>query len=300
MKIGYFPGCSLHATAREFAESLRAVAAPLGVELDEVEDWACCGATSAHATNHLLSVALPARTLALAEAQGFDRLLAPCAACYSRLAGAHRELAENAALLDKVRTILERPFTNKVSVLSIADWARVLIPEIKAKVTTPLTGLKVAAYYGCLLVRPHAEGGEDPEDPRSMEALVTALGGTPVEWTRKLDCCGGGFALSRTASVIRLGTTILTDAKAAGADAVVVGCPMCHSNLDFRQKAISKHLEAPLGMPILYLTQLMGLAMGIAPSTLGLERHFVSTEGLTGRLAAGTAPAVELPKAEVA
>ena len=280
MKLGYYPGCSLHATSREFDESLRAVSGPLETELEEVEDWACCGSSSAHATNHLLSVALPARTLALAEKQGMEHLLAPCAACYSRLAGARHQVREDAELAKRVREVLERPFDAKVEVWSILRWAREVAPALKAKVKRPLSGLKVACYYGCLLVRPaELAGGEDPEDPRAMEDLVTAAGGAPVAWNRRLDCCGAGFSLSRKGSVVRLGTAILQDAKANGADVVVVGCPMCHSNLDFRQKAMSRRLPEPLDLPVVFLTQLVGMALGIEPETLGLGRHFVSTDG---------------------
>jgi len=298
MKLGYFPGCSLHATSREFDESLRAVAGPLDLELQEVDDWACCGATSAHATNHLLSVALPARTLALAEQQGHERLLAPCAACYGRLAGARQQVQADAALLARIREVLQRPFTGSVEVLSILRWAREVTPAAKAKTTRPLGGLKVACYYGCLLVRPEENaGGEDPEDPRAMEDLVSALGATPVAWNRRLDCCGAGFSLSRRGSVVRLGTAILQDAKAAGADVVAVGCPMCHSNLDFRQKAISKRLPEPLGLPVVFLTQLVGLALGLEPQALGLERHFVSTDGVVERALTPPAPPPDKPAA---
>ncbi|MBI5489840.1 MAG: CoB--CoM heterodisulfide reductase iron-sulfur subunit B family protein [Deltaproteobacteria bacterium] len=292
MKLGYFPGCSLHATARECEESLRAIAAPLDVELAEIDDWACCGATSAHATNHLLSVALPARTLALAERQGFDTVLAPCAACYARLASARHELAKDKALLERVAAILERPFTNAVKVVSIAELLRDLAPKIREQAKRPLGGARVAAYYGCLLVRPtEVSGFDDAEQPSSMEAVIAAAGGTPVEWRRKVDCCGAGFSLSRTGSVIRLGRAILEDAKKAGAEAIAVGCPMCHSNLDLRQKAMSRTLPEPLGLPILFLSQVVGLGLGLDPQALGLGRHFVGTGSFVAKVTAPPAPA---------
>jgi heterodisulfide reductase subunit B len=294
VKYGYFPGCSLHATAREFDQSLRAIAGPLGFELAELEDWACCGATSAHATNRLLSLALPARTLALAEEQGFDTVVAPCAACFSRLATARHELAADPALFAKVAKILERPkFTNAVRVVSITGLLAGVVPAIRAQAKQPLAPLQVACYYGCLLVRPPGiAGDEDPEAPSSQEQVVRACGATPVEWRMKLECCGAGLSLSRTGSVVRLGRAILQDAVRAGAQAVAVGCPMCHSNLDFRQRAIARHSEPRLELPIVFLTQLVGLALGLEPDALGLRRHFVSTKPVFERvLAPEAAPA---------
>ncbi len=301
MKLGYFPGCSLHATAREYDESLRAVAAAIDQDLAEIDDWACCGATSAHATNHLLSVALPARTLALAEEQGMTDVLAPCAACYSRLATAAHEIQGDPALHERVRGVLERPFGNTVRVVSILQFLAGLTDALPNRRTRPLTGLRVACYYGCLLVRPpDVVQFDDPEQPSSMEKVVTALGATPVAWNRRLDCCGAGLSLARTGSVLRLGRAILDDARQAGADVVAVGCPMCHNNLDFRQKAIARRSPEPFALPIVFLTQLVGLALGLDPQTLGLERHFVATGPLVERLAAAGGASAAASGQEVA
>ncbi len=289
MRIGYYPGCSLHATARENAESLRALAPLLDVELAEIEDWACCGATSAHSTNHLLSVALPARTLGLAQEQGFDQVLAPCAACYSRLASAKHQLEKDPALHQQVSDIVQRPLTAMPKIVNIAQFLRDMAPTIKERTTKPLTGLKVASYYGCLLVRPaEINDFDDVEVPTSMESVVQAVGATPVAWNAKLNCCGAGLSLSRTGSVLRLGREILEDARKCGAEVITVGCPMCHNNLDFRQKAISKKAAEPISMPVTFLTELVGLALGVDPKTLGLGRHFVGTTPMLERLANAT------------
>lgn len=292
MRFGYFPGCSLHGTSRELDESLRAVAPAIGVELAELDDWSCCGATSAHATNHLLAVALSARNLALAEAQRHDAVLAPCAACFNRLAAARHEIKEDKALAGRMPELLGRPFSNVVAVRNVVEVLRELAPVIKARSVKPLTGVKVACYYGCLLLRP-AEvcSFDDPEAPASMEEVVEATGATAVAWNMRLECCGGGFSIPRTASVVRLGRAILDDARAAGADAIAVACPMCHSNLDFRQKAMARRGEA--GLPILFLSELVGLALGIEPDRLGLDRHYVRTKGLLAR-APAAAPAKEV------
>jgi heterodisulfide reductase subunit B len=279
MKLGYFPGCSLHATAREYDESLNAVLPALGIELEAIQDWACCGATSAHATNHLLGVALPARTLMQAEKQNLDRIFAPCAACYNRLASAQHALVHDKTTAAQVQSLLGYSLMNPAEILSIAQLLSGLTEEIHKSATNPLKGVKVACYYGCLLVRPpEICKFDDAEAPSSLENIVSAAGATPVRWDMSLECCGGGFSLSRTASVVRLSRAILRSARSAGAHVLVVACPMCHSNLDFRQQAINRlgNDEAPI--PILFISQLVGLSLGLKPTQLGLERHFVNPQ----------------------
>jgi heterodisulfide reductase subunit B len=285
MKIAYYPGCSLHATARECDESLKAIAPALDLQLEEIPDWSCCGASSAHATQHLLGVALPARNLALAEAAGHTAVMAPCAACYSRLAAARHAAQSDTHLAARLPELLGRPFANTVEVRNAVQVLKGLIPAIQAGVKRPMQGLKVACYYGCLLVRPgEVTGHADTEQPSGMEEVVTACGGTPVNWNMRLECCGAGMSLSRTGSVVRLGRAILEDARKAGADLMVVACPMCHSNLDFRQKAMqARGLDGSL--PVLYLTQLVGLALGLEGADLGLPRHFTATQPVLARLA---------------
>lgn len=295
MKLGYFPGCSLESGSKEFDASLKAVASRLDVELAEIHDWSCCGASSAHATDHRLAVALSARNLALAEEQGHSTVMAPCAACFSRLATARHELSRNEPLAKQIRPMLSRPFGNKVEVQNAVALLQSLAPAIKAK-ASPLAGLKVACYYGCLLLRPpEIARFDDPENPTSMEEVVSAAGATPVAWSRRTECCGAGMSLARTGSVVRLGRNILESAKAAGAQAVVVACPMCHSNLDLRQSAMERRGD-PLGLPILFITQLVGLALKVDPAELGLKRHFVSAAGVLAALAsAGDSKALPAP-----
>ena len=286
MKVGYFPGCSLHATAREYEESLKSIAPALDIQLEELQDWACCGATSAHATNHALSVALPARTLMLAQKQKLDKIFAPCAACYNRLASAQHALAHDKKITEQVQSILGESLENPISILSIAQLLSDLTGQIQKLSKAPLKNLKVACYYGCLLVRPpEICNFDDAEAPSSLERIASATGATPVKWDMALECCGGGFSLSRTASVVRLSRSILQSARSAGAQALVVACPMCHSNLDFRQQAINKRSsDAP--MPVLFVSQLVGLSMGLDPERLGLARHFVSPKPLLSRIGA--------------
>jgi heterodisulfide reductase subunit B len=284
MKIGYYPGCSMHGTSREFDESLKEVARAIGAELQEIEDWSCCGSSSAHPVSRRLAVALSARNLALAEAQGLEEVVAPCAACYNRLAGARHAVAEDAGLAREMPAILGRPFENRVVVRNVVQLLRASAPAIGQKVARPLKGLKVACYYGCLLVRGEGVAEfDDAEQPTSMEEVVKACGATPVKWNMAVECCGGSFSISRTGSVVRLGRIILDDARKAGADLVLVACPMCHSNLDFRQQAMMRRGEN--GMPILFITELVGLSLGLDGGPLGLERHFVSTAPVLAKLA---------------
>jgi heterodisulfide reductase subunit B2 len=273
VKTAYYPGCSLAGTSREFAESLLAVVRALGADLHEIDDWNCCGASSAHAVDHRLAVSLPARNLALAEAQGFDEIVAPCAACYNRLASARQAVSDDRRLASEIADIIERPLAARTPVLNVVDLLGRLSASIKPLVSKPLSGLRVACYYGCLLVRPsRTTGFDDPEQPSSMEGLARLCGASPVHWNMAVECCGGSFSICRTGSVIRLGRAILDDARRAGAQAVVVACPMCHSNLDFRQSAMRLPGEP---MPILFVTELVGLALGLEPEALGLHRHFV-------------------------
>jgi heterodisulfide reductase subunit B2 len=287
MKVGYFPVCSLHATAREYEESLKAIAPVLDIQLEEVQDWACCGATSAHATNHLLSVALPARTLMLAQKQKLDTIFAPCAACYNRLASAQHALTNDADLASRVESVLEGGSLEcSIRILSVAQLLSDRAGKIQEMASAPLKELRVACYYGCLLVRPpEICHFDDPEAPTSMERIVRSTGASPVVWDMALECCGGGFSLSRTASVVRLGRSILQSARSAGAHAIVVACPMCHSNLDFRQQAMHAR-ELDQALPVLFVSQLVGLSMGIDPLQLGLGRHFVSPKHLLQQIRA--------------
>jgi heterodisulfide reductase subunit B2 len=272
--LGYYPGCSLISSASEYDCSLRAVAGQLGVELREIPDWVCCGATSAHAIDHNVALCLAADTLAKARRAGLTEVLAPCAMCYQRLAVAAHELKHNsgiAAALD------EAPGLDQVKPLSVLGWlGNGVTGTLKSKVTRPLTGLKVACYYGCLLVRPpKITGIQQVEAPRQMEQIVTLLGAQPVRWSMATECCGASFALSQKSTVLRQGRRIYDAAKEAGADVFCLACPMCHANLDMRQGEMGITAEAQL--PVIYLTQLIGWAMGLGAATLGLDKHFVPT-----------------------
>lgn len=278
MKIGLYPGCSLTGSSREYNESVVAVARALDIELVEIKDWNCCGATAAHSLNEELSLSLPARIMALAEEQGLSQVVVPCAACYNRLKVTQHELIDDGKRA-RIGEILQLPYSGKVEVINVLQMLELYGPEnIKAKVSKPFDH-KVACYYGCLLVRPHSILKFDRvEDPQSMDSLIRIIGGSSINWAFKTECCGGGFSVSRTDIVAKLSGNILQDAADRGAEALIVACPMCQSNLDMRRGDINKIIQRPSDIPVIYITQAIGLALGLSPKELGLKRHFVTVE----------------------
>lgn len=278
MKIGFYPGCSLKGSSREYNESVVAIAKALDIELVEIKDWNCCGATAAHSMNEELSLSLPARILALAEAQGIKEVVVPCAACYNRLMVTQHELKDNKKR-ERVTDIIQMPYSGELKIINVLQMLETYaVDKIQAKVTKPFAH-KVACYYGCLLIRPHKILQFDRvEDPQSMDAMIKLIGGTPIDWAFKTECCGAGFSVSRTDLVAKLSGNILQDAADRSAEAVIVACPMCQSNLDMRRGAINETLSKPSDIPVLFITQAIGLALGISPKELGLERHFVTVK----------------------
>ncbi len=278
MKYAYYPGCSAESTARDQYISIREVSKVLGIEMIEPRGWTCCGSTPAHQTNRILSLALPAANLLMAKKMGLDMVVF-CAACYNRMKVANYEIQKSPDVRKEVADSLGEDYDGSVNVLHFVE---VLIKNIGAKklqeaFTHSLDGLKVANYYGCLLVRPkEATNFDDPENPTIMDSLITIMGGESIDWPHKVECCGGGFALTRTDIVIELSNSILGMAKAAGAECMAVACPMCQVNLDLRQSDINKAKNISYNIPIVYITQLIGLCLGISPEKLGMDKCVVS------------------------
>ena len=274
MKYAYFPGCSLESSAKEFGESTELTAEALGIELVEIPDWNCCGATSGHALDHTLSVALPARSLGIAESMGLD-VVAPCAACYNRMKSAAVEMSENHKLRDEINAKLEKPFEGKITVRSALEvfTAPEVLERMSSQVRKKLAGLKPACYYGCLLVRPpKILGFDDPEDPKSLDTAMEAVGAEPVEWYFKNECCGASFGLSKSEIVVKLVGDIISNAKSHGANCIVTACPLCMTNLEMRQLAAGRQRGEDLTMPVFFFTELMGLAMEVP----GVKKCFAS------------------------
>jgi heterodisulfide reductase subunit B len=253
-----------------------AISKAFDIELQEISDWNCCGATAAHNLNKELSLALPARILALAEKQGLQEIVVPCAACYSRLAITKHELSERPELKEKISEAIGMEYHGTTSLLNVIQMLdKYIFPKIEGRVTKPFEH-KVACYYGCLLVRPHEVLKFDrEEDPQSMDAIMSKIGATPIDWAFKTECCGAGLSVSRTGTVARLSGNIVKDALDRGAEAIVVACPMCQSNLDMRRPEINSFLNLKTEIPILYITEALGMAVGIEKKTLGIQRHFV-------------------------
>jgi heterodisulfide reductase subunit B len=274
LKYGYYPGCSLEATSKEYDMSVREVAKMLDVELVELDDWNCCGASSGHCTNYELSLALPARNLAIAEKEGLDVAVA-CAACFLRFKQTNYDLRKDDELRQRIEKIIDMPYKGSVEVRHLVDiFAREYgLENIRERVKKPLEGLKLAAYYGCYLVRPpEVTQFDDPENPRIMDDLLGALGAETVDWSHKVECCGGNLLLARADVVIKLVGDICRSALDAGASAIVTACPLCQANLDMRQSDTE--------VPIIHFSELMGVDLGADSRTSGAwwKKHLTSPE----------------------
>ncbi|MGI6227436.1 MAG: CoB--CoM heterodisulfide reductase iron-sulfur subunit B family protein [Peptococcales bacterium] len=285
MKYAYYPGCSLSSTGVEYDISTKKVAKALGIDLWEIPEWNCCGASSAHLTDHLLALALPARNLAIAEEKGLDVAI-PCAACYSRLKATEMEVKTSSEMQKTISEVIEREYTGKTQARSLLDvFVNDLgLESIGALVHKPLKGLKVASYYGCLLVRPPKLGFDDPEDPQSMDKLMEALGATSIDWAFKTECCGASHPTTNATVGFSMIEKILTAAQEKGADCIVTACPMCMNNLDMRQTQIGAKFGKNYNLPIFYFTELLGMALGIKPEELGVKRHFVDASEVLKKL----------------
>ena len=274
MDVSYYPGCTLTGSARELDESFRTVSAKLDITLNELPDWTCCGASSAHMVDPYLDTALPASDLMLAQEVGLD-VVAPCAACHLRLKAETQRLSTEKELLDQF------PFKGEISVLSgLEIFSREdVFALLKERVVQPLKGLRVVPYYGCLAVRPpEIVEPDDPENPMQMDRLLEAAGAEVVSWPYKTDCCGGSLALTRTDLVLKLSRKLLDMALLVEADSMVTFCPMCQANLDTRQADISQETGATYEVPILYVTELLGIALGNSGAKAWFAKHLVSSE----------------------
>ncbi|MGC8874876.1 MAG: CoB--CoM heterodisulfide reductase iron-sulfur subunit B family protein, partial [Chloroflexia bacterium] len=226
---------------------------------------------------------LPMENLAYIERLGYDEVAVPCAACFSRFKFALHDIARYPELCEEVTRELGYEYQGRVKVNHIVSTMleRVGTEEIARRVTRPLTGLKVVCYYGCLITRPKTvTGAEHHEYPMEMDRLMATLGAEVLDWNYKTDCCGNNLTLTETEVALKLTQRILHDAKAVGAEAVVVACPLCQVNLDARQPQIAADFHEELNLPVLYYTQLMGIALGIDPKELHLETHFVDPRPL--------------------
>jgi len=290
MKYAYFPGCSVEASAHEDGMSCMAINKVLGIELIEIPDWNCCGSIDAvHARNPELSLSLSARNFSIAETMNMD-IVTLCSACFFTLSRASKMLREDPDIKAKVDKIINDAGLKFTGESKIRHYLDVLINDvgpskIAEKVKVPLKGLKVAPYYGCLLVRPpQVRGFDDPEHPKSMDKIIEAIGAKSLDYPDKTRCCGASLVLTDESVMLEMTRDVLMSAKTIGADCIVTPCPMCHFNLDAKQADVEDRFDTKIEMPILYFTQLMGLAFGLNPKDLGLGRNVVSLKNILEKI----------------
>lgn len=271
MSYVFFPGCSLEGTAKDYYKSALASADKLGLDMPELKDWICCGSTAAHSSNPLLADALPAKNLAAAEGR---TVAVACAACYSRLKTANYHIAGDPAMRNQVAAVIGSDYSGQTQVLHLLEilCRDIGRPRIAKAVRRPLSGLKVACYYGCLLSRPpEITGFDDAENPMLMDQIIETIGATPIDWPHKTECCGASYSIAETSIVLQLSNEILSMAQAAGVDCIATACPLCQLNLDMRQKDIEAEYSKKYNLPVFYFTQLLGLALGCSDDELSLR-----------------------------
>ena len=289
MKLAYYPGCVARSTGREYEISTRAVCKALGVELEEIDDWNCCGAT--HVSNEVVSTALAARNLVRTDLP----VMASCSICYSRLRAAMIRLGDR-KVRERVNEALEVKYEGEKEVFHVIETITKALREAEEKdqgrdsqkspkdlIARPLAGLKAAPYYGCLLTRPGG-GIDSPENPSILEDLIRTLGAEPTDFRLKMKCCCGPIFMPEEEAAAETLIRILRNARASGADFVVALCPLCHLMLDANQPLLEKRFGEEINLPILYVTQMAGLALGLAPEELGMEMNSVSTRPVLEKL----------------
>ncbi len=285
MTLAYFPGCSLEHSSAEFDRATRRLLAALSVETKDIPDWTCCGSSPAHMMDHLLAQALAARNLRQASLVG-QEMLVPCPSCYQREKNAEVEIHKSDEFRAEVNEILERPYTGQVTVYALPEYLTKLVGEekIAALVKVDLSQLKVVPYYGCLLGRPSDLIGErDNEQPMMMDLLLQAAGVDVKWWNYKTECCGASVGMPKMEIQRRLSGKVIQQALAAGAEAIVVCCPLCHVNLDLKQAQINKYMGTEYQVPILYLPQVLGIALGLSFDDVMLEKNVVDPRPLVKR-----------------
>jgi heterodisulfide reductase subunit B len=290
----YFPGCSCsEGGAKAYSWSIQAVSRVLESELNDLPDWNCCGSTPSGSIDELGAFCMAARDLALAEKTGFD-MVTPCSACYVIFNRANNYFKEYPAFKAKVDEALAAgglAYRGTVKVRHVLDMVvnDIGYDAIKARVKKSLNGLKVAPYYGCQVVRPDL-GLDHTENPQSLEKLVTALGGEPVNFPLKTRCCGGSLIISEEALALDLVHKLLESAAKNGAECLITVCPLCQTNLDAYQSRVNQKFKTKYKLPILFFTQLVGIALGVEDKALGLNTNVVSPAGVLERIARPAVP----------
>ena len=279
MELAYYPGCSLKASSEIYDVQCKRVLSAIGINLHELDDWNCCGATSAGKKDDFLAIAMPARNLGIADASEYTDLVIPCSACYSRMLVAQKILESDRSLLDEINGELSNKVIGRTRILSILEAIRPVVNsgDLAQRVTRKLEGLKPACYYGCMQTRfPYGVTvPDDVENPQGMETILETLGATPLDWSYKTDCCGASAAVNDNETSITLMSKIMKDAIARQANCFVTTCPLCQLNLDAYQEKVRTTYGIAQSMPVYFITELIGVAVGLPPKDLGVDRHFV-------------------------
>ncbi|MEN6616167.1 MAG: CoB--CoM heterodisulfide reductase iron-sulfur subunit B family protein [Syntrophorhabdus sp.] len=279
----YYQGCAQESTAKEYDESLKLVMKSFDVVLKEPDDWSCCGSTPAHTVDDVLAAALAARNLAIVEKMGGSSVTTPCPACLTALKKAHLRMNKEEAFKEEVNSLLDEAYEGSVHPKSNLQviYEDIGLDEIAAKATHEMPDLKVAPYYGCIMTRPpEVAQFDDPENPVSMDRVLKACGVEVVDFAFKMECCGAAFGLTKREMVNQLSYKVLSMAIDAGANCIAVACPLCQQNLDLRQDQINRTMGTSVEIPVLYFTQIMGLAFGYSPKELGIDKVIVSPDSL--------------------
>jgi len=286
-KFAYFPGCTLEKMAVSYNQSSVETTKSFGIDLQELDDWNCCGATTYFHIDQLLAYTLVARNLAIAEKAGLD-FVAPCSACYKNAYFTNSYIKEDPDLSDHINYALEQDnlhFTGELNVYHIMDiFANEIGPsQIKEKITNPLKGLRIAPYYGCQIVRPR-KNGEEIENPQFFEEIIRAMGADAVDFADRLRCCGGSLIMTSRNAALNMVKVLLQNAVASGTDVIATACPMCQVNLECYQTQVNEEFGTDYSMPVLYFTQLLGLALGIPRRRLGIGKELVSAAPIFSQL----------------
>ncbi len=285
MKYAYYPGCSLESTQKGYDMSVKAVCKALDIELWEIPDWVCCGASSGHSLGHLLGLAIPAKNLVEVEKAGLD-VVAPCAACWQRLVWVNHEINSSAEMKQKINQAVGAELNGTSKVLSIMDvMYNAGLEKITQAVKKPLKGLKIASYYGCYYVKPPKVAHvDDPERPHMIDDMMTALGAEAMNWPYKTECCGASLGFIEYETMLAMSKKVLEYAVKSGADIIVTACPLCQMNLDMQQKIINKKFGTQFNIPVAYFTQLMAVAMGVSPTDAGMGKNYVPYEATIAKI----------------
>jgi heterodisulfide reductase subunit B len=283
-KYAYYPGCSLESLSLSYHQSALESARALDVELEEIEDWNCCGATAYFHADELLAYTLTARNLAIAEKTGLD-FVAPCSACYKNAFFTNKYLKEEPDLADHINFALEEDNLHLDGNITVKHLLEVYVDDIgpdsiKEKVTNPLKGLRVAPYYGCQLTRPRKDG-ENVEDPQYFEELLSAIGAEPVDYGTKMRCCGGSLIMTNRKAALDMVFQLLLDATKEETDVIATICPLCNVNLEAYQSQVNQDYKTDFKVPVMYFSQLVGVALGIEPSKLGIGKELIAATELT-------------------